>query len=101
MRRTACDTTGDRSPPDNLVRARLGAQMSNRYIIELLADGRWRKFFYDHNTGEVQEEFFKFLGTATTLTSAVLLSKLVIDDRAIAEVKITDPSGHVIRTIDV
>jgi hypothetical protein len=75
--------------------------MSNRYIVELLADGRWRKFFYDHNTGEVQGEFFKFLGTATTLTSAVLLSKLVIDDWAIAEVRITDPSGRVIRAIDV
>src|SRR5260370_7818038 len=92
-RRTACDMTSDRSPPDNVNRTRLGAHMSKRYIVELMADGRWHKFLYDPNTGEVQGEFFKFLGTATTLTSAVLLSKLVIDDPPIPDVSITAPSG--------
>jgi hypothetical protein len=52
--------------------------MSGFYTIEVLSDGRWHKFIYDPETGEVQGEFFVCVGNAKTLESAVLLIKIVL-----------------------
>src|SRR5260370_30250057 len=51
-RRTACDTTSDRSPPDNVNRTRLGAHLPNRDTVDLMSAGRGQKFVYGPNTGE-------------------------------------------------
>jgi hypothetical protein len=58
------------------------------YTIEVLSGGRWRKFIYDPETGEVQGEFFVCVGNAKTLESAVLLIKIVLFE-PVAETRIT------------